>query len=170
MKRFLLAILSAAAFPAHAVDGVSAEAGTGNQGVHLARLGAQWDWDRHWLEGGAWRLGGYWDLSAGAWNGGPRTVYDVGLTPTFRYERSGGGSPYLEGAIGFHWLSSVHISSTRDFSTRFQFGDHIGAGFRFGAQNRYDLGLRLQHLSNAGIRNPNPGINFLQIRFQVHTR
>ncbi|HYL90521.1 MAG TPA: acyloxyacyl hydrolase, partial [Burkholderiales bacterium] len=32
--------------------------------------------------------------------------------------------------------------------------------------DRYDVSMRLQHLSNAGIKNPNPGVNFLQVRFQ----
>ena len=52
------------------------------------------------------------------------------------------------------------------FSTKFQFGDHIGVGARFGAANRHDLGLRLQHVSNGGIKNPNPGINLLLLRYQ----
>ncbi|HEX9397775.1 MAG TPA: acyloxyacyl hydrolase [Burkholderiales bacterium] len=170
MKKILFLILLSFTFSTHAVDGVSVEAGTGNAGVHMARVGAQWDWQRQWFDDGAWRLGGYWDASVGAWNGGPNTVWDYGFTPTFRYERAAGGSPYLEAAIGFHYLSNAHISSTRDFSTRFQFGDHVGVGVRFGPGGRYDLGLRLQHLSNAGIRDPNPGINFLQARFQYHFR
>ena len=168
MKKILLAILLGSSPIAHAVDGVSLEAGTGNQGVHMARAGVQWDWERKWFSDGAWRLGGYWDASVGAWNGGPDTVWDFGFTPTFRYERAAGGSPYVEAGIGLHWLSSVHIASSRDFSSRFQFGDHIGVGFRFGPGGRYDLSLRLQHLSNAGYREPNPGINFLQLRFQLH--
>ena len=35
----------------------------------------------------------------------------------------------------------------------------------FGDKQQYDLGVRLQHLSNGGIENPNPGINFLILRF-----
>jgi hypothetical protein len=30
--------------------------------------------------------------------------------------------------------------------------------------------LRLQHLSNAGLRNPNPGINFLMLRLAYEMR
>jgi len=168
MQKLLFLLLAAASLSARALDGVSLEAGTGNQGVHMARLGLQWDWQRKWLAERDWRLGGYWDASIGAWNGGPDTVWDYGFTPTFRYERAAGGSPYVEAGIGVHYLSTVHVASTRDFSTRFQFGDHVGVGLRFGPGGRYDLGLRLQHLSNGGIREPNPGINFLQLRFQLH--
>ena len=96
-------------------------------------------------------------------------MHDVGLTPVFRYAHAARG-PYFEGAVGFHVLSDSHITRRLDFSTRFQFGDHVGAGLRLGANREYDLSLRLQHLSNAGIRNPNPGVNFLQLRFQHHFR
>jgi hypothetical protein len=34
----------------------------------------------------------------------------------------------------------------------------------------YDLSLRFQHLSNAGISNPNPGINFLELRMSYARR
>ena len=43
--------------------------------------------------------------------------------------------------------------------------DHIGFGWTFGDKNRYEIGYRLQHLSNAGLSDPNDGINFHQIRF-----
>ena len=88
----------------------------------------------------------------------------------FRFEGTGDGSPYIEAAIGFHILSDLQINDDRIFSTKFQFGDHVGIGRRFGPANRYDLSLRLQHLSNGNIRKPNPGINFLQLRFQYHLK
>jgi hypothetical protein len=34
----------------------------------------------------------------------------------------------------------------------------------FGDKDQFDLGLRLQHLSNAGIEHPNPGVNFVIMR------
>ena len=39
---------------------------------------------------------------------------------------------------------------------------------KFGERYRYDLSLRLQHLSNGGLAHPNPGINFLQMRLAYH--
>jgi hypothetical protein len=80
----------------------------------------------------------------------------------FRLQRE---AIYVEGAIGFH-LVSTRISAARVFSTAFQFGDHLGAGMRFGPGRRYDLGMRVQHLSNGGVRSPNPGINFVLVRLQ----
>ena len=97
----------------------------------------------------------------GSWESDTGSLIDGSFTPTLRYGHERGA--YVDGGIGFHVLSETRISSAVEFSTRFQFGDHVGAGYRIG---RYDLSMRIQHLSNAGIRNPNPGINFLHLRFQ----
>jgi Lipid A 3-O-deacylase (PagL) len=35
----------------------------------------------------------------------------------------------------------------------------------FGADGEHELALRLQHFSNGGIRRPNPGETFLQLRY-----
>lgn len=161
-KLFLGVAFLVHAITAQAIDSVSAELGHGSHGVDLWRVGAQWNQHPEWLAGSRWDV--YWDVSVGSWQGDAGTVHDVGLTPVFRYARAHG--PYLEGGIGAHVLSESHISTDLRFSTRFQFGDHVGAGYRFG---RYDLSLRLQHLSNGGMRNPNPGINFLVMRLQIPT-
>ncbi|HEY5899869.1 MAG TPA: acyloxyacyl hydrolase [Burkholderiales bacterium] len=160
MKKIFAAALFAYAASAGAVDGVSAETGRGTRDVDLWRLGLQWHAHADWLAATRWRL--YWDLSAGGWHSDLGTVHDVGLTPVFRYAGADHGVFY-EAAIGFHVLSDSHINSDLGFSTRFQFGDHLAVGYRF---EGYDLSLRLQHLSNGGMRNPNPGINFLELRGQ----
>jgi len=144
---------------AHAFDSISVEVGRGTRAVDLWRVGVQWRERPAWLEGTDWSL--YWDAAGGNWESDTGSLTEASLTPTFRYGHERG--PYLDGGIGFHVLSETRISSVVEFSTRFQFGDHLGAGYRFG---RYDLSARIQHLSNAGIKNPNPGINFLQLRFQ----
>ena len=146
------AVLCFVAAPAHALDGASVEFGGGSDNAKLARIATQWNSRWRWL---------YWDLSFGGWTGGHGHVYDFGFTPVAR----AGTSPYIEAGVGAHVLSDLDVGTGSDFSTRFQFGDHIGVGLRFGA---YDLGLRVQHLSNGGLRNPNPGINFLILRLQYH--
>jgi hypothetical protein len=171
MNKKLLGTITAALLlistQAHSIDGVSVEAGSGTNSVDLWRIGAQWNWQKKWLQSGDWHVGGYWDAQIGQWHGASH-ITDIGLTPVFRLEKNTGYGPYLEGAIGFHYLSGKNISASKQFSTNFQFGDHVGAGFRFGAKGQYDLGLRLQHLSNAGIKHPNPGINFAILRFQYN--
>ena len=148
------------AAPAHALDGVSFEIGRGTDEVNPLRVGAQWNGRRSWY---------YWELSFGGWNGRHGTVYDAGLTPVFRLENPA-RSAYAEAAIGAHLLSDLDVGDHTELGTRFQFGDHIGAGMRFGEGGRYDVGVRLQHLSNAGLRDPNPGVNFLLLRLQYRLR
>ena len=167
MKKNLLAVLLAvacmAALPARAVDSFSAELGRGEDELNVWRVGAQWNQEPRFLEGSDWRL--YWDVSLGGWATDHGTLSDLSLTPTFRY--SPHGKTFVEAGIGGHLLSDVHVRRDFDISTRFQFGDHIAVGYELG---RYDLSLRLQHLSNGGIRNPNPGINFLMLRLQYRLR
>ena len=163
---------------ARAVDSMSFVLGTSdssNASVDMVRIGVQWNWSKRWAIGQNWHIGGYWDLDFGYWsNDSPRKtnngMNDVGFTPTFRLQQTSMGaiSPYLEGAIGFHLLSETSVSEKRRFSTTFQFGDHLGVGVRFGYRHAMDLGYRYQHLSNAGIKHPNNGIEFHQVRFQYH--
>ena len=37
-------------------------------------------------------------------------------------------------------------------------------GWRFGEGGRYETELRLQHVSNGDIKQPNQGINFFELR------
>jgi lipid A 3-O-deacylase len=174
----LAALLLVSISNAHALDSASFEFGVGNEGTDLWRAGVQRKWQRRWFAERSWTLGAYWDLQVGRWTGRVRAgqsereqnIWDISLTPVFRLERAQrtGIAPYVEGAIGFHALSDLRINQRRLFSTHFQYGDHLGAGLRFGPEYRYDASLRVQHLSNGGLARPNPGINFLQLRLAYH--
>jgi hypothetical protein len=172
-----LLLLSPAAY---AVDGVSFEYGgsdSSNSSVKLYRLGMIWDWDKKLVEFGGWNIGGYWDLSMGYWDNkspfqtpGKSTanLEEIGFTPTFRLQQNtiSGIAPYAEMAVGFHFLSQTYVGAQRVFGSSFQFGDHVGGGIRFGDKGQYDVGYKYQHLSNAGIKQPNQGINYHILRLQ----
>ncbi len=174
MKRILMAgwvaaMLAMAGPHAMAVDGVSVEAG-GGDGTDMTRIAVQWDWNKRWFQGTDWHLGGYWELGLGYWwadalPGQNDNIAEVGFTPVFRLQGNSLTGPYLEGGIGAHLLSRTQIGDKR-LSTKFQFGDHLGLGYRFGAKGAWDLGYRFQHLSNGSIKKPNDGVNFHQIRLQ----
>jgi lipid A 3-O-deacylase len=142
-----------------AVDGVAVEVGRGEDRTNLLRVSLTHSWRKRVPLGDVWRLAGYWEFSAGLWDNPDDSTAELAITPVFRIEH---GRFYVEGAIGFH-LVQTHISAHRTFSTAFQFGDHLGTGMYFG---RYDVSLRVQHLSNGGLRDPNPGINFVLVRLQ----
>lgn len=131
-----------------------------------------WNWHRS-VAGG--EVSGYWEASFGRWS----TVRDdvrssawltqVGVTPVWRWQpRAWGGDCYVEGGIGANLLLPVYRSRDKHFSTAFNFGDHVAIGRRFGAANEHELALRVQHFSNAGIKKPNPGEDFVQLRYAHH--
>ena len=169
---FAFGVLALIAAPARAMGGFALEIGSGDS-VEMVRAAVQWNWKKRWFQRANWHLGGYWDVALGYWRrddvraGEHGELFDLALTPVFRIQPNALAGPYLEAAIGFHVLSRSSIGDHR-LSTAFQFGDHLGVGYRFGSKASYDLGYRFQHLSNAGIKRPNPGINFHQIRLQYH--
>jgi lipid A 3-O-deacylase len=112
------------------------------------------------------------ELSVGQWRGDSGSqennrLIDVAALPALRYHPGGNRQQgfFVEGGIGAHLLSRTRIHADRRFGSAFQFGDLVGAGWRFGEGGRYETGLRLQHVSNGGIKKPNQGINFLEFRF-----
>ena len=152
-----------------AVDGFAFEAGWATN-TDMARIGAQWQWPQRWFQGDSRHLGGYWDVSVAEWERDHRPgerayLTEFGVTPVFRLQANNLRGIYLEGGIGAHLLSETRLGD-KNFSTSFQFGNHLGFGYRFGARGAYDLGYRYQHLSNGAIKHPNDGINFQQIRLQ----
>jgi hypothetical protein len=105
----------------------------------------------------------YWKPGSSREGGQP--IVEIGLTPVFRLSPGEGASRFfLEAAVGVHFLSHTSIYSGRELSTSFQFGDLIGAGWRFGSEGRYEMSLRLLHFSNGGIAHPNQGIEFAMLR------
>lgn len=157
-----------------AVDGVSVEYGSGDA-TDMARVGTLWNWDKQWFTEGDWLVTGFWEASLGSWRGhsaagNNQTVADVGITPVFRFQQKNpaGFAPYAEAAIGLHLITPTFVNANRQLGSALQFGDHVGIGVRFGAYQQFDLGYRYQHLSNGGVKKPNQGINFSQVRFAYH--
>lgn len=60
-------------------------------------------------------------------------------------------------------LFSRSLFADINIGTKFQFGEHVGIGAYIGKNSR--LGLRYSHYSNAGIKNPNPGLDVVQVLF-----
>ncbi len=151
------------------------EFGIGEESTKRGGFGIQWEWNKKWFAEGDWYLGGYWEVSFSYWDGEPgrtgnQSLVEGGITPVFRFQRHAplyGLLPYLEAAIGIHVMSETELGD-KDFSIPFAFGDHLGAGIRFGGRGQFELGYRFQHLSNAGLGDSNPGINFHLVRLSCH--
>ena len=90
-----------------------------------------------------------------------KDVADVSLTPFLRWFPTFAGMPiHIDVGIGVHAISHTRINAERKMSTAFQFGEFIGASMPLGARGDYELGVRLQHVSNGGIKHPNDGITY----------
>lgn len=89
-----------------------------------------------------------------------RSLTHVGLTPFARWWFA--PQTALEFGIGANVFSGTHLGG-KQISTAYQFGDSIGVLHRF-ADSPWTLGARFTHYSNADIKRPNPGQDYLQVR------
>ena len=148
------------------IDSAAFEFGRGPE-VHMARLSVQKDWDARWFASNGRHLSGYWDLSAAYWRGDAyrnvpgdhQNLGVVGITPVLRYQRDDRLGWYAEAGIGANLFSELYDNDDNKLSTAFQFGDHLGVGYV--TPGKWDVGLKFQHYSNASIKRPNSGANFV---------
>jgi lipid A 3-O-deacylase len=95
-----------------------------------------------------------------------RSFTQIGLVPLFRLHSEQGRSPWFaEAGIGLSTTDRHFETLDKHFTTNFNFVDVIGVGRVFGQARQQEFGVRIQHVSNAGIRVPNPGQNFLLLRY-----
>ena len=92
----------------------------------------------------------------------------LGLKPVLRFHSKSQYPWFVEAGIG--GFVSNHLYENRDkrFSTAFNFGSHLGLGYFTGMKRENEWMLRIEHFSNASIKRPNPGENFIQLRYARH--
>jgi lipid A 3-O-deacylase len=95
------------------------------------------------------------------------TAYGVGFNPLglkWNFERRGRISPYFElsGGTLFSDHSVPIYTNTLNFTSAAALGTHV-----LGAKYNWSVELRYLHVSNAGLANPNPGLNTVQVRVGV---
>jgi len=116
----------------------------------------------------------YWDIGVSRWTapvGGYRKGTQVlTLKPVARWRPDAGRSRwFFEAGVGVSYaLHKRYAVEDHPFSTRFNFASHAGLGYLFGSHYDHEVLLRLEHHSNAHIKRPNPGENFLQMRYALH--
>ncbi|MGY6126958.1 acyloxyacyl hydrolase (plasmid) [Paraburkholderia strydomiana] len=153
--------------------GVQVAGGTADHHVQKLDLGGIWNAGLNWWEIAGWQFTlvgeghvAYWHTDEGNEHS---NIVEFGFTPVFRFIRSAGIlRPFIEAGVGIRLLSHPRISDSYTLSSGFQFADMVGIGAQFGAKQQYQAGYRFQHLSNASIKKPNPGINFNQIYLQYN--
>jgi lipid A 3-O-deacylase len=167
MKRLIAALVMALPLVSHAADpqwvGIMGH-GADAADTDIVRIGY-----RFALPGkDAWWMPTHVQLGASAWRvpdiAGTTRRLDLNATAIWRTERRWG---YLEAGIGPYLLSKTINNQDTRMPSSLEFGSHIGFGIAL-AKNQ-TLGIGLQHLSNAGIKQPNGGINLVLIQYTVST-
>lgn len=175
VRSALAALLAFGAASAHADQfGIQLGAGVADHDVKKLDLGLVWDPGWQW-----WHIGGfhftvvgeghvaYWHLTETAAT--QPQIWEFGFTPMFRIIKDTGWfRPFFEAGVGVRLLSHVELTPDRTLSSAFQFADTVGVGAQFGEHQNYQAGFRFQHMSNADIKTPNPGLNFSQIYLQYN--
>lgn len=128
-----------------------------------------------WLQPSKWGDGhatGYLEASVGEWycrktatGNYQGCATQFGLTPVIRYQPANATNWYAEAGIGVNTIFPLFETGRRRFSTEFNFGDHLGIGRKFGDARHDEVELRIEHYSNGGYRNPNPGVNWGELRY-----
>jgi lipid A 3-O-deacylase len=113
-------------------------------------------------------IGGPRFLIGGAINTAGRTnqIY-IGLARSwelFEGVFNPGDAVYLEGTLGGSWndgkldvLGTPEEENWKSHGSRFLFRENIAIGYRFNA--KWSVALNLNHISNAGLADPNEGMN-----------
>lgn len=144
---------------------ISFDIGQSSDSNMVYRLGAQCDFKRSWFESGVGRLTGYWDAGYTYWDGDETSSnHSLSLSPVFVYEFAGDKvKPYVEAGIGVAAFAHTELEDN-DLGSSFQFEDRLGVGLRFAGQ---EVGLRALHYSNAGLKQPNDGVEAYTLHYRM---
>ncbi|MDM0052781.1 acyloxyacyl hydrolase [Variovorax sp. J22R115] len=171
----LLFSVAAVAHPADQALGVYLEGGEaphteGNTSSVTAGIVVPWSHREPGVPPGA--LTFYWDFFLSTWRAPVPSRLEkdsytqAGVIANWRWRFDQGASPwFVEAGVGGTVMDSIYRTASREFSTTFQFTEQVGVGRNFGPQGEHELSFRVQHFSNAGIKEPNPGENFYRVRY-----
>ncbi len=141
--------------------------------VGMIALDYHFDWHRKLGEHGI--VNPYCEFLLGYWEGeeghtGVTSLHEAGLSLLLRYrylrQPLSTFLPYIDAGFGLHYLTEDRIEG-KELGRHWQAGSNIGIGLLFPRDERFELGLRLRHLSNAGTDEFNWGVNQLLARFGV---
>ncbi len=142
----------------HFIDEVTLGIGESKDNIGIYRLGAKKNFETTFFESDYGWLSGYYEASLNYWEKEGDEIYGIALSPVFVYNmgsKSNTIHPYIEAGIGVACISDTMIKS-RNMTTNLHFEDRIGVGIK---TESFDLNAKYMHYSNAGIKQPNSGID-----------
>jgi lipid A 3-O-deacylase len=155
-------------------ESIALSAGYAEQ-TNIFGIAVVWDANSPLIDRNTWRITGHieldvMDLQGRRSNkGGYQSLGAIGVTPTARFEwPKEGYAPFIDVGVGINFLSHTRLQEEQQFGIALQFGEFLGTGLRFGQSGAYEIGVRLQHMSNANIKFPNDGITGGVVRVAYH--
>lgn len=128
-----------------------------------------WQWGRHGY------VNPYSEFVLSFWEGekghtGVSSLHEAGASVLLRYrfirKPYSIYHPYVDAGFGLHYLTEDQLEG-KELGRNWQAGSNIGIGLLFSRAERFELGVRLRHLSNAGTDEFNWGVNQLMARFGI---
>lgn len=142
--------------------GISMRAGMGD---HFKRFELAWESPSFWnyrFSGNRGRLELFAELGAAYWTADgsryPSDAWQFSVIPMLRW--TVGERYYLQAGVGPTVFNRTRFAGER-IGSAFQFGSHLELGAFISSSSR--LGLRVSHVSNAGLERPNPGLEIVQL-------
>lgn len=158
MKKTMVFVFFVISLCIQAEESFSIDVGKSTDDISIYRVGIQHDISK-WLKSKSIPLSGYVESSVNYWKSSGDEIYAVAVSPVFMLFtcKQCEYAFYLEVGVGLSFISQ-EVIDTRNMSSHFQFEDRIGFGLKV---NNIDYHLRYMHYSNAGLAQPNDGIDIL---------
>lgn len=147
------------------------QASTGDSHSKGLVVGATFPWQGASMALGTGALSIHFDGWVGSWRNQRRHVkrFDsttLGFGPMLRWRGSEGASPlFMEIGVGVMYSHKTLYYNGKPMGSHWNFTPQAAVGSNFGSKNQHELSLRFFHASNAGIKKPNPGLDFIQLRY-----
>lgn len=161
-------LLSSTASYALIPNAIHASYGWGDEyNLQGSEVGVEWSWDLNLITG-LIGLNGFWSFDIAHWHSdadpavrnrdiqifsfGPMIRLQT-ISPLFNWL-----TPYIEAGISPSYMTDDHLAGN-DLGSKFTFRDTIGGGFMLGKNQHFLVSYHYYHYSNAGLANPNDGID-----------
>lgn len=153
-------------------DSVYVQAGASARDARERSAGLRWElpWP---LAGGGWRTAV--QVSVGRWSTGVVSrgaaaarehAVQLVVLPLVRWQpRSQGSGGFVEAGWGLSLHDRTYRVGRLRQGSRLNFQEEVAAGWRL--DGGHTVSLRLAHLSNAGLRRPNPGETWWSLRWET---
>ncbi len=154
-------------------DAVFVQVGASARDARVAGLGLRWQISGP-ASGAQWS--GRMEVSLGRWStrvmpgglppGGRDHAVQVVAMPVVRWRPAQGGSAwFMEAGLGLSWHDRSYRVERLRQGSRFNFQEELAVGRTWGGG--HDVSLRMAHMSNAGLRKPNPGETWWSLGWAV---